>query len=69
MPLSDIVEAIIRVSLNHEDELLEAIRKISVGKSVPDELFQLATDWGVKTRSEEIDECLYAHQSRRRKVH
>jgi len=63
--LNDLIDALIRVSLDHEEELLER----TTGEAPPEgdeleSLLRLSTDWGVETRADEIDEHLYATRGR-----
>lgn len=65
--LNDLIDALIRVSLDHEEELLEA----AIGASPKDDgdvdaLLSMGADWGVETRHDEIDEALYGPRRRDR---
>jgi hypothetical protein len=64
---NDLIDALIRVSLDHEEELLN-VASGGTPANLDDlnKLLQLATDWGVETRSDEIDEYLYGTNGRGR---
>lgn len=66
--LNGIIDALIHVSLDHEEELLEAaIGEPPRKDSDLDSLLELGMDWGVETRHDEIDESLYGSPRREKR--
>ena len=58
----ELLDLLVKLSAQREEELLKLITKIEL-PLCPEELkklMKLPTDWGVKTKEEEIDEILCA---------